>query len=72
MDRRLILPCALLNLALSDSLALFHTAQAAQVELTKTRTQIQLSQGNYAGVTQIHPAGCTCPICSRTTPVVEP
>jgi hypothetical protein len=72
VDHRLILPCALLSLALSDSLAFFHAAQAAQVELTKTKTQIQLSQGNYAGATQIHTAGCTCPICSRTTPVVEP
>ena len=71
MDRRLILPCALLSLALSDSLALFHTAQAAQEE-TKTKTQIHLSQDNYAGVTQIHLASCTCPICSRTTPVLEP
>jgi hypothetical protein len=72
VDRRLILPCALLSLALSDSLALLHTAQAAQVEPTKTKTQIQLSQGNYAGATQIHLSGCTCPICSGTKPVLEP
>lgn len=59
MDRRLMLPCALLSLALSDSLVLFHTAQAAQIEETRTKTQIHL-------------AGCSCPSCSRTTPVVEP
>ena len=72
MDRRLLLPFALMSLGLSDGFALIHSAQAAQIEPSQTKTHLQLSQDNRVGATQGHVPGCTCPICSRTTPVVEP